>query len=56
MFITLLKEIKVPALNTQAGSKFYRRSAAGKNDELNWLLLQRAITELIILEQLKLKY
>ena len=41
----LLKELKVPPLNTPDGSKFYRRTSAGWNDRLNWSVLQCGITD-----------
>ena len=38
-FIALLKELSVPPLNTPDDSKFHRRTAAGRNNRLNWSVL-----------------
>ena len=37
----LLKELKELLLNTPDGATFHRRTAAGKNDRLNWSVPQR---------------
>ena len=42
-FIALLNELKISPLNTPDDSKLNRRTAAGRNDQLNLSVLQRGI-------------
>ena len=44
-FVALLKELKVPPLNTPYGSKFHSRTAAGRNGRLYWSVQQHRITK-----------